>query len=123
MKIKNYRGFDCFLEYIKDPDFHGAIVSDDPNHFRGSQGLFEQAVKFFNEASVGTKSYKMPLKIQFPSGATIRFLSVDNTCGMVLNAALVLHTNKISYEDVLQVKTRIRQPCSNDGSLWFLESY
>lgn len=123
MNIKNYKDFSCFLEYVQDPDFRGAIVSNNVQHFRSNAGLFKSAVNFFKESGLEVKQYCIPLKIEFPSGATIRFLSVENTRGMLLDAALVLHTDTLTYEDTLQVKSRIRTPCSSDGSLWFLESY
>ena len=123
MKIKNYKDFSCFLEYVQDPDFRGAIVSDNVYHFRSNVGLFKSAVNFFKESGLEVKEHSIPLKIEFPSGATIRLLRVENTRGMLLDAALVLNTDTLTYEDTLQVKSRIKTPCSSDGSLWFLESY
>ena len=123
MKIKNYKDFSCFLESVQDPDFRGAIISDKDSHFRSNAGLFKSAVNFFKESGLEVKEHSVPLKIEFPSGATIRFLRVENTRGMLLDAALVLHTDTLTYEDTLQVKSRIKTPCSSDGSLWFLENY
>lgn len=123
MKIKNYKDFSCFLESVQDPDFRGAIITDNVHLFRSNAGLFKSAVNFFKESGLEVKEHSVPLKIEFPSGATIRFLSVENIRGMLLDAALVLHTDTLSYEDVLRVKSRIKIPYSSDGRLWFLENY
>ena len=119
MKSDNYKDFDCFIEYLDNPDFAGAVVAKESRYFYGSDNLFDKSVQVFERQGLGFTVNKLARRLVFNSGATLIFTVPEAIGGWKFNAALVLDTDTLSFEDVMRVKSRIRVPCSHDGSLWF----
>ena len=70
---KTYGGILRHLRYIHDPDYVGYVVRRNETMLRQSGGAFEEAVKMSKIICPrGLKYTTKPMKITFPSGATIK---------------------------------------------------
>lgn len=102
------------MRYVHDPEFVGYVFRKHSTDLKGSGALFDKAVKLFKQFDSRVTYTKQPMRINFPSGASIFFTGLDGQTGMdaiqgiEITAAMVDEASHLSEEEVWWIISRLR---------------
>lgn len=122
---KTYGGILRHLRYIHDPDYVGYVVRRNETMLRQSGGAFEEAVKMSKIICPrGLKYTTKPMKIVFPSGATINFTGYeddkagDKFQGIQISACMFDEGTQAKEEHIWWLTSRLRSQAKMNGCIW-----
>lgn len=129
---KSYQGLMRFLKYVSDPNFVGYVFRKTGTDIKKQGGLFESAVKMFQEYNPKVRYTKQPMVIFFPhptgdprkTGATISFTGLDDQEGMNaiqginISAAMIDEATQIGETEFWWLITRLRTDANMSPNVW-----
>ena len=121
---KSQTGLIRFLRYVHDPEFVGYVIRKAATDLKGSGGLFDKAVKLFKQYDDRVTYTKQPMRINFPSGASIFFTGLDGQAGMdslqgiEISAAMIDEATHLTEEEVWWVISRLRTNAKMSPNIW-----
>ena len=114
-----------FLRYVHDPEFVGYVFRKNATDLKGSGGLFDKAIKLFKQYDQKITYTKQPMRINFPSGASIFFTGLDGQAGMdaihgiEITCAMIDEATHLSEEEVWWIISRLRTNASGiEPNIW-----
>ena len=111
---KSQTGLIRFLKYVNDSEFVGYVFRKNASDLRGSGALFDKAVKLFKQYDSRVTYTKQPMRINFPSGASIFFTGLDGQAGMdsiqgiEITCAMIDEATHLTEEEVWWIISRLR---------------
>lgn len=122
---KSQTGLIRFLKYVNDPEFVGYVFRKNATDLKGSGALFDKAVKLFKQFDSRVTYTKQPMRINFPSGASIFFTGLDGQSGMdsiqgiEITAAMVDEATHLTEEEVWWIISRLRTNAKDiEPNIW-----
>lgn len=121
---KTYLSLMRFLFWVHDPNFVGYVFRKNATDLKGGGGAFDEAIKMFTAYDKRVRFTKQPMRIYFPSGATIEFKGLDGAAGMnaiqglQISAAMLDEATHFSEEEVMWIISRLRTTADMKPCLW-----
>lgn len=121
---KTYLSLMRFLFWVHDPNFVGYVFRKNATDLKGGGGAFDEAIKMFTAYDKRVRFTKQPMRIYFPSGATIEFKGLDGAAGMnaiqglQISAAMLDEATHFSEEEVMWIISRLRTSADMNPCLW-----
>lgn len=121
---KSYMGLMRFLLYIDDPNFFGYVFRLNATDMKGGGGLFQTACRMFQAYDKRVKYTKQPMRITFPSGATIDFTGIDGQAGLdsiqgiEISAAMVDEAAQHEESSIFWIISRLRTKAKMIPNIW-----
>ena len=112
---------DKFIPYLEQPDFEGAIVSENYRILHKSGGAIDKVVFIFRESGLIFETKYNSSLITFESGARLRFARADAILGLLLDAALIVGGLSTTTQSIMLVKSRLWNSKGAHNNLWVID--
>ena len=110
-----------FIPYLEQPDFEGAIVSENYRTLQKSFGVIEKVIFMFKESGLVFETKYNSSLVTFESGARLRFARADAIVGLLLDAALIVDGLSTTTQSIMLVKSRLWNSKGAHNNLWLID--
>ena len=109
------------MPYLEQPDFEGAIVSENYRMLHKSGGVIDKVIFMFKESGLVFEIKHNSGLVTFKSGARVRFARADATLGLLLDAALIIGSSSTTTQSIMLVKSRLWNSKGAHNNLWLID--